>query len=275
MLKSIEVKVYAIRVNQSTYTSNLFNAFVFYFRPKQTASSNQQSFTILSRSLFLFYCRHIRHLSQLNIIGCGFLDLPDDATDEDIEAAFAADATRSAEQKANERILRSFCALAGGAVLPAVDALSLLTQVRSRTVGQVSLFRGPLRIGDTEIEVFAFGKTKQVNMPTLSKLSTVAPEAAGSDATHAVQMSRSYWNKLEDSAAAQEVQDDQKVGGFVSLFLPFSTDRHCSPKQLVPHYGNLLIHASDLISARTLTRRSRRTRTARNSYPSRRTTSST
>ena len=167
---------------------------------------------------------------KLNIIGCGFLDLEDDATDEEIEAAFALDATRTAEQKGNERVLRSFCALAGGAVLPAVDALSLLTQVRARTVGQVSLFRGPLRIGDTEIEVFAFGKTKQVNMPTLSKLSTVAPEAAGSDATHAVQMSRSYWNKLEDSAAAQEVQDDQKVCPFLlPRKIPVSAPRLLSP----------------------------------------------
>ena len=166
-------------------------------------------------------------------------------------------------------MLRSFCALAGGAVLPAVDALSLLTQVRSRTVGQVSLFRGPLRIGDTEIEVFAFGKTKQVNMPTLSKLSTVAPEAAGSDATHAVQMSRSYWNKLEDNAAAQEVQDDQKVG---DLFLPLFFPTASPTKQLVLYR---FIHASYLISTRTRTHRSRRTRTARSSFPSRRTTSST
>ncbi len=77
-------------------------------------------------------------------------------------------------QKENEILLRRLCSQIGGSVLPTAVAVKLLSELRSKTVGQTTSFRGPLEIGELQINVYCYTQTKQVNMPTLQKWSTLA-----------------------------------------------------------------------------------------------------
>ena len=139
---------------------------------------------------------------KLNIIGVGFRD--DDDEDEDAvekkendddgeerkyggaaaaaarpasSAAAAAAAAghvkkenldRTETQKRNETLLRSFAASVDGVVFNAQNAIDMLSVFRSRSVNQVTKFRGTLELSPAcVINVWSYGKTALQNMPTL------------------------------------------------------------------------------------------------------------
>jgi hypothetical protein len=156
---------------------------------------------------------------------------------------------RTPTQRVNEHLLKRFAAAVEGTVFNAHSAIEMLSVFRSRTVLQVTKFRGLLHLSAAcQIPVWAYSKTGMQNMPTLKKQSNLAGGAAaaaadgeggedggaggwrggggddedgedggggyagggGNDAT--VQMERSYINKLGERE--KEVSAEMRVKSF-------------------------------------------------------------
>ena len=103
----------------------------------------------------------------------------------------------------SEAFLTNFCNQTNGSVIELTHD-SVLQLVQSRSISQVTSYRGPLKIGSIEIPVFCYSKTKMMNLPSLKKESTVG--------NGAVKMSRTYWNKAQD--VNKEILDDERVQAY-------------------------------------------------------------
>lgn len=138
---------------------------------------------------------------KLNIIGMGFTEEDDDDDDDDedgvkkkeekeehkeSDAPAAASSSssvkkeslRTSTQRFNEVLLKRFARHVEGSVFNATSAISVLSEFRSRSVNQVTKFRGTLEIGGTHINVWTYSKTAAMNMPTMKKQSVLAPAAS-------------------------------------------------------------------------------------------------
>jgi ATP-dependent DNA helicase 2 subunit 2 len=159
---------------------------------------------------------------KLNIIGVGFKEDDDDEEDEaggvkkeegdvadmedeeqkhgeDVKPAAAAAAAaaagghgarvkkeslRTATQRANESLLKRFVSSVDGTVFNANSAIEMLSVFRSRSVQQVTKFRGQLHLSSScAISVWAYTKTQVMNMPTLKKTSKLAGGASAAAAS--------------------------------------------------------------------------------------------
>eukprot|EP00455_Lapot_gusevi_P048048 TRINITY_DN6592_c0_g2_i3.p1 TRINITY_DN6592_c0_g2~~TRINITY_DN6592_c0_g2_i3.p1 ORF type:complete len:729 (-),score=150.15 TRINITY_DN6592_c0_g2_i3:21-2207(-) len=152
---------------------------------------------------------------KLNIIGVGFTN----GEEDELELKLAMDASkgvRTPTQIENEKLLRDLAKKVKGAVFPVHLALDLMSCLRSRSVNQTTTYRGALTIGSMAIDIYAYTKTKLMPLPSLTKLSTVAPESDDKDAGK-VKQSRSYWNKhgdVDDPGAITEVLEDDRIRAY-------------------------------------------------------------
>lgn len=75
---------------------------------------------------------------------------------------------RTSTQRTNESLLKRFASAVDGVVFNAQNAIDMLSVFRSRSVNQVTKFRGNLQLSAAcNIPVWAYGKTALMNMPTL------------------------------------------------------------------------------------------------------------
>lgn len=147
---------------------------------------------------------------KLNIIGIGFSD--DDEEDEEGDEEKKVDSSRTPMQVRNEKILKRFAERAQGACLSASNALELLSFFHTKSVNQVTKFRGDLEIGlELRIPVYTYAKTMQQHLPSLAKLSAIAQEADAPESAE-VRMDRTYWNK--SGAVEVEVAKEDRVRSF-------------------------------------------------------------
>ena len=75
---------------------------------------------------------------------------------------------RTSTQRTNESLLKRFASAVDGVVFNAQNAIDMLSVFRSRSVNQVTKFRGNLQLSAAcNIPVWAYGKTALMNMPTM------------------------------------------------------------------------------------------------------------
>lgn len=101
---------------------------------------------------------------QLVVIGIDFSDL-------DAAPGQNDDWDRLSAKQQNERVAQFVCTELGegSLVVPVNDAMEALTALRKRSVGQRSLCRCVLSIGDVRVAVHLFTKALQARIPTLKK----------------------------------------------------------------------------------------------------------
>lgn len=89
--------------------------------------------------------------------------------------------TKTATKLKNEAMLRQVCDDAKGAsLIHASHAIEILSSLRSKSVKQVSGFRGNLEVTpELGIPVWCYTKTTEQRLPSLSKLSVPAMDAGG------------------------------------------------------------------------------------------------
>ncbi|TPX69665.1 hypothetical protein SpCBS45565_g02344 [Spizellomyces sp. 'palustris'] len=117
----------------------------------------------------------------------------------------------------NEEFLRGFTERAEGNIFSGDEASELLERLRSKSVKPVTVFRGPLTLGDPEshpaesleIPVWVYNKTAEMKLPSAKKWSALAEaisEGERNGATYgAVEMQRTYKPALGDA----DLQKDQ------------------------------------------------------------------
>ena len=108
---------------------------------------------------------------RINVIGMDFQDVLQSADDdEDIPMVRHPSEVdrRSAQQKANERLLRDFVDQVDGTTSQVSDAIALMSRLRKRVM-QVTKYRGPLEIGDVKIQVATYTQTALMALPTMKK----------------------------------------------------------------------------------------------------------
>jgi len=155
-------------------------------------------------------------------------------------------------QRFNESFLKRFASNVDGMVFNISSAIQLLSVFRSRSVNQVTKFRGPLEVSPACIfQVWAYSKTQMQNMPTMKKMVVRTDDASsaagmgmgeeekyggggggggwggdedeeggygGSSAASSsgggnVQMERTYLNQL-DETGQREVPADMRIKSF-------------------------------------------------------------
>lgn len=122
----------------------------------------------------------------------------------------------TSDKVVNEEFLKRFCELAGGIVIPCSDAIEAIKSIRTKTVRQVNLYKGPFEICDVKINVCCHTRTsKPVSMPLLAKMSTIAHDITDTskDACK-VEISRCYKNRLDVNVDAPEILEEDRVKAY-------------------------------------------------------------
>lgn len=144
---------------------------------------------------------------RLNILGLGFSD-DEPSAEESEEGAAAAAAAGPAEAKEekkpvvsaadgrtkamvdNEKVMRDFCAQFIASVSATHSSLDAMVGTRSKSVGQVTKFRGPLEFSPAlSIPVYVYSKTLPRPFSTMKKMSQIAY-----DCMHALLLPSSFFS---------------------------------------------------------------------------------
>ncbi|KAJ3248630.1 X-ray repair cross-complementing protein 5 [Chytriomyces hyalinus] len=148
---------------------------------------------------------------KINVIGFGFKDDPPPESD-------------TSQRAQNERFMRTFSESTEGQVFSASEALSLLGELRSRSVKPTTLIRHILTLGDPSVAadssiaifVWAYAKVKEAKLPSAKKWSRVAADAvdvAQEAFKGDVMMERTY--KVKDQNVGDA--DDELAAGSTEL----------------------------------------------------------
>lgn len=148
----------------------------------------------------------------------------------DSAALAAFESQRTPTQISNERLLRSVCDRVQGAFRSVNTALEFYSELRGRSINQVTKYRGPLTIGTIQIPVYSYGKTAIQSLPTLKKrMKQLEPAVLGDDgdeiaaaeeaAASKVSLERHYFARdgADPTAAAlgqQEIPPEQRMRAF-------------------------------------------------------------
>lgn len=111
-------------------------------------------------------------------------------------------------------LLREFVESSEARIFPSNVALSIYRQFRSRSVYPVAKYKGTLDIGPTlQIQVLAYGKTKEDKLPSLKKHSLASPAAAQKD-SEAAKVMIARENYIYDDPKMEPVDKTDIIRGF-------------------------------------------------------------
>ena len=113
---------------------------------------------------------------RINVVGIDFQDVVPSSTtgdgddDDDIPIFRHSSAVdrRSAQQKANEALLRDMAEAVDGAVIGINSAMRVMSTLKKR-VNQVTKYRGPLEVGGVKVQVATYTKTQPLPLPSMKR----------------------------------------------------------------------------------------------------------
>ncbi|EPZ30967.1 Ku70/Ku80 beta-barrel domain-containing protein [Rozella allomycis CSF55] len=138
---------------------------------------------------------------QLTVIGFGF------HTEEELETMESLEQEMSGCQQ-SQLAMYKLVKEVDGQVLPINEALQILSHFRSKTVRQVTTFRGNLSIGKSiQIPIFMYTQSTQRTLPTAKKGSAISMQSEEiKDKTMEVIRNTSYFTKDEASDVVEKEQ---------------------------------------------------------------------
>ncbi|KAI9009701.1 SPOC like C-terminal domain-containing protein [Gaertneriomyces semiglobifer] len=171
------------------------------------------------------HCRHLKYIKKIYLFtdgvsplnSEGFEDVVNQVKEMDIAFTLVGygfesplnSTSGSSDPQRHIQDLEAFTESVSGFVFSGDEAHSLLTQLRSKSVKPVTVFRGNLTLGDVEqqptkavsISIHAYNKTSEMKLPSAKKWSSVAEgmsDMRGDPAFGTVGMEREYHAAEDD-----------------------------------------------------------------------------